>query len=178
MFKKQRIKKALQKVQKKSTSGIPDTNPNKTYIQMWQDHGLSSKLIKPAFDEILLSLGPFGAVARTIKRKTGREDKIKLPNSLMEKLWIQSQGKAKGNKESGALEFYLQGALEQSAFVAKKVLHPVETLNDYLQRQNIDVGAIEAIASAQKETPMSAFEVENSDEAREKRDRKKLGLFM
>ena len=50
-------------------------------------------------------------------------------------------------------------------------------LNEYLQKRNIDIGAISSIASAQKGTPKTSFEMEHTDEKRMKREKRKLGLF-
>lgn len=170
MFKKQRVRKAWQKAKTKPKSGLADTNPNKTYIQMWMDEGLNSSLIKPMLDDILLSGSYFGSAVRGVRRLTGREDKIKLPNSLMEKVWLQSKEDAQGKKDVGALDLYIEQAFLQSAFVIKKITQPVETINDYLQKRNIDVGAISAIASAQKELP-------NTTQTKTEREKRKMGLF-
>jgi hypothetical protein len=176
MFRKKRFRKGLQKAAKKLPSGLSKNDPNKTYIQMWMDEGLNSTLIKPMLDDLIISLGPFGALTRSIKRKTGRGEKIKLPNSLMEKVWFQAKKGAKGKDDVGALDLYLEQALEQSAFIVKKVTQPMETLNEYLQARGTDIGAISSIASAQK-APQSQFELAHSDEKRAERDKKKLGLF-
>ena len=175
MLRKQRFRKGWQKATKKLPSGLSKNDPNKTYIQLWMDEGLNSTLIKPMLDDLILSGSYIGAMVRAVKRKTGKTDNIRLPNSLMEKVWFQAKKGSEGKEKVGALDLYLEQALEQSAFVIKKLTQPMETLNEYLQARGTDIGAISSIASAQKSS--SSFEREHTDEKRAQRDKKKLGLF-
>ena len=53
MARRKRFRTAWKKAKTKPKSGLADTDPNKTYIQMWMDEGLNSTLIKPFFESEL-----------------------------------------------------------------------------------------------------------------------------